>query len=214
MEKCKRKTRIKETLETVLLILLLLLLLGSGVYLCSGIKPIPLVIFAGGGSVKNYIGCTKGVWIDSIKSVNIYKSVYINVPSEYGWTMLKEEIDRFKDDPKHRPFLYICLSADSIDRDSRNKIGLTEEKSKDAHIYGYHVGDDPLMVYVADATNGDTISVNTLKEKIKPFYYNKQKDTVYNKQKDTVPSKNSLQRLVKVVHLEDMKIYLVLVLIP
>ena len=196
MEKCKRKARIKETLEIVLLIFLLLLLFGSGVLLCLLLKPIPLAIAAGGGSVKNYIDSTykdssnNSVRIESMQSNGFPKSVYINVPSEYGWTLLKEEIDRFKDDPKHRPFLYICLSADSIDRDSRNKIGLTEEKSDQAHIYGYHVGDDPLMVYIADAANGETtISVDTLKEKIKPFYYNKQRDTVYIKQKDTVPSK-------------------------
>ena len=170
---CKRKKRRKENFVISIFLGLLLLLMGSGVYLLSKLEPIPLVIFAGGGSVKNYIGCTKGVWIDSIKSDEIPKSVYINVPSEYGWTLLKEEIYRFKGDSKPHPFLYICLSADSITRDSINKLGLKEMVKKDscnARIYGCHIGDDPLMVYVADAANGDkTISVDALKEKIKPF---------------------------------------------
>ena len=156
----------------------MLLLGGFGVYFYLKLEPIPLVIFAGGGSVKNYIDSTKHVRIDSISSDVIPKSVYINVPSEYGWTLLKEEINRFKGDFKPHPFLYICLSADSIDRDSRNKIWLTGEDRKDscdARIYGCYFGDDPLMVY-ADTGRDDTISVESLRRKIEPFLSKDEKE--------------------------------------
>lgn len=152
--------------EKVFLWLGLILLLCSGFYFCMFMEPVPLVIFAGGGSVKNYINNEYKIKLDSAESVGIPKSIYINLPSEYGWALLKEEIDRFKMKPAHRPFLYICLSADSITEDDTKKIGFSDDHINHARIYGYHIGDDELMVYDNSTCIRDTISVSSLKKEI------------------------------------------------
>lgn len=156
-----------------------ILLLCSGFCFCMVMEPVPLVIFAGGGSVRNYLDSVDSVKIDSLSDYGMPKSVYINMPSEYVWALLKEEIVRFKDNPGNRPFLYICLSAGTINKDSIEKIGLKNEDEHYAHIYGFHIGDDELMVYLKDTNQkGDTISYRTLKGKVNSFSKknNSQKD--------------------------------------
>ena len=119
-------------------------------------KTEPLVIFAGGGSVKKYL-------LESSYKLDVEKygsnSLYINIPSEDGWTLLKEEIVRFKNDISKHPFLFICLSAASMD----NSIEYNREK---AYIYGYQLGKDTLAVYFNNMKEdeGDTISIEKLKD--------------------------------------------------
>ena len=75
-----------------LLPLLLVALLLLGYFALNAVEREPLVIFAGGGSVKNFIEEKKDVKIDKETFPN---SVYINLPSGYVPTLLKEEIERF-----------------------------------------------------------------------------------------------------------------------
>ena len=137
--------------KKVFLWLGLVLLVGIGLWLYISLEPVKLVIFAGGGSVKNYIDSTWHINLNEPKSCKIPKSVYINVPSEYGWTLLKEEIERFGNNSNPRDFLYVCLSAGPIVEDSLYKIGFKDEYKRYARICEYHIGDDPLMVYCGEA---------------------------------------------------------------
>lgn len=178
MERLLRKIWIGGMIKKVLLLLVLVSLVGIGSCFYMSLEPVPLVIFAGGGSVKNFINSKYGVNLDSIESSGIPKSVYINVPSEYGWTLLKEEISRFRKESNPRDFLYICLSADSINIDSLRSMGLKDEDSIYARIYGYHIGDDSLKVYFVKSNHKErTIPIGALKKKISPFYKHSEQAT-------------------------------------
>lgn len=102
-----------------------------------------LLIFAGGGSVKNYIEQTRGVDI-----LDYPHSIYANLASGSAWALLTEDATRFQEDRgrSQEQFSSICLSADDIDST------FTNEKNKgiyeNARIVRYKLGNDPLVVYV------------------------------------------------------------------
>lgn len=145
------------------------------------IKPEPLVIFAGSGSVKNYLNRDKKINLENLDSdsLNIPQSVYINMPSEYTWTLLQEEVERFKGkkDPDDHSFLYICLSAEKIcekDGEIWKKID-----PNDAKVYGVYIGEDPLCVYMKDILEDkNTITIQKLSDTIKSVKKGKS-DVVY-----------------------------------
>ena len=151
-----------------LLPLLLVALLLLGYFALNAVEREPLVIFAGGGSVKNYIDSVKNVKIDKETFPN---SVYINLPSGYVPTLLKEEIERFKKEIyDNHSFLYICLSAEKIDS--------IENKNANARVFEDSIGVDSLVVYfymtANDIKNNGAISVSELDSIL-----NLNKDTVY-----------------------------------
>lgn len=137
----------------------------------------PLVIFAGGGSVKNFLLKEKDIDLENRDNLPIYKSVYINMPSEYSWTLLKEEVERFKDKgPDGHSFLYICLSAEKICEDS----GRWEKPNpNDAQVYGVYIGEDSLCVYEKDILNDEKKETIAIQELIHTIDTVKKKDDVY-----------------------------------
>ena len=108
------------------------------------VTPVQLV-FAGGGSVKNFIEEEKGIDI-----VEYPHSVYLNMPSGNAWSLLAEEISREQESggETKNPFSTICFSADDIDSTSVFN-GRTETFLEKHKIFKYYLGEDPLVVYVS-----------------------------------------------------------------
>ena len=105
-----------------------------------------LVVFAGGGSVASFIQETTKNHIDISKYPN---SIYMNLASGSSWALLSEEANRYMEDKeagnKHT-FVSICLSADKIDSTFINE--KTKHIFTKARIVEYHLGNDPLTLYV------------------------------------------------------------------
>ncbi|MBQ9187287.1 MAG: hypothetical protein IJ144_05630 [Prevotella sp.] len=127
---------------------LILLMSIAIVALCIGLcwnlsKSSDLLIFAGGGSVKNYIESTKGIDIAEYPH-----SVYANLASGSAWALLTEEANRYQEDggKGQEHFSSICLSADNIDSTFINE--KTKGVFANARIIRYNLGSDPLVVYV------------------------------------------------------------------
>ena len=132
----------KSLMLALVLPLVLVVLLILGYYALNAVERGPLVIFAGGGSVKNFIEVEKKV---NINKETFPNSVYINLPSGYVPTFLKEEIIRFQNEEyNNHSFLYICLSAECL---SAEEIDNIENKSNNARVFGGSIGIDPLVVY-------------------------------------------------------------------
>lgn len=106
-------------------------------------RPVETLIFAGGGSVKNFIEKTQG--IDLIEYPN---SVYANLASGSAWSLLAEEANRYQEDGGRgqERFSSICLSADEIDSTFINE--KTRGMFANARIIQYNLGEDPLVIYV------------------------------------------------------------------
>ncbi len=108
--------------------------------------PKKLMIFAGGGSVANYIQETTGKHVE----VRTYpNSIYMNLASGSSWALLSEEANRYMDDNEagnEHAFVSICLSADKIDSTFINE--KTRHIFTKARIVEYHLGNDPLALYV------------------------------------------------------------------
>lgn len=148
------------TLSVVLFALLLFKVFSS---------PEPL-IFAGGGSVKNYLKAKRNLDVD-----NYPHSVYANLASGISWSLLAEEANRFQENGgrEKEHFSTICLSADDIDSTFINE--KTKGMFSNARIIRYHLGEDPLVVFVhnnilsqwgiPDATN--SLSVDSLRWMVK-----------------------------------------------
>lgn len=120
-----------------------IILVLSGLLCFSVFSSSDLLIFAGGGSVKNYVENQRKVDI-----VEYPHSVYANLASGSAWALLLEEANRYQEDggKGQEHFSSICLSAADIDSVFIN------EKTKgifaNARIIRYHLGQDPLVVYV------------------------------------------------------------------
>ena len=146
------------------------------------LKPEPLAILVGSGSVKNYISRNYGVDIERQDSLPKY--VYISIPTVNTWALLKEEMARFDHTKAQKReglsgmknwlkgqkassnrFLYISLSADSIDQTVFE--GCSVDNAK---ICGYCIGYDTLVVYVNQghplSSYGPVIDMDRLKDYI------------------------------------------------
>lgn len=176
-----KKTVLKLWRKYSSLLLILILFIVPSLYFYIQ-EPKPLVIFAGGGSVCNFINSIKHI---DIKNPSKFTNhVYINLPSEYVQKMLEEEIIRFADDERnnpgqpvfsyscnggdyeewkyesHHPFLYIGLSAKSL------KINYSSSYDI-AQVYEDFIGYDTLVAYTDDIilnkTKSDTITIDSLR---------------------------------------------------
>jgi len=126
--------------------LALLALCTCCLFLYNKLHQQPTVIFAGGGSVANFITANT---TDSVNVRSYPNSIYINLASGSAWALLAEEANRYMEEEessaKH-PFISICLSADKLDSTFIN------EKTKPIFTKGrvieYFLGRDPLAVYI------------------------------------------------------------------
>lgn len=153
-------------------------LLGIIVILCgllcyNALKKNVLLIFAGGGSVKNYIQERRDVDIQDYPH-----SVYSNLASGSAWSLLLEEANRYEEDKGKslERFTSICLSAGDIDSASFfNERALDIFPKERIKLIKYYLGNDSLAIYAhidllksrgvsLDATS---ISVDSLRSLIK-----------------------------------------------
>lgn len=157
-------------LKTLLIAMACLIVVLAGALCWSLFKSSELLIFAGGGSVKNYIEDKYG--IDIVEYPN---SVYANLASGSAWALLAEEASRYQEDGGRglEHFSSLCLSADDIDSTFINE--KTKAMFANARIIRYNMGEDSLVVYVhndilrnrnipKDATS---ISVDSLRSLLK-----------------------------------------------
>lgn len=123
-----------QRIKTILASILALVLIGYAIY--RHFNPEPMLVFAGGGSVVNYI--------DSVENFNLRNyphSVYINQASANAWILLVEDAYN-----KKKGYCPICLSADSLDDEYiRSKISDCKDQKRVIEI---KIGKDPLAVYV------------------------------------------------------------------
>lgn len=124
-----------------------------------------VLIFAGGGSVANYI---KNTTEDSVDVRDYPNSVYINLPSESAWTILSEEANRYMEDSKagDHGFVSICLSADVIDSTFINEKNRTFFNR--ARVVGFCIGYDPLNVLIKKGYKNDSLAVDRTDMTISP----------------------------------------------
>jgi len=128
------------------------------------------LIFAGGGSVKNFLEVEKNLDV-----VAYPHSIYVNMASGNAWSLLAEEANREQEygENLRKSFSTICLSADNIDSSSffNEKTKLLFKYYK---IFKYYLGEDPLVVYVSRnfigerwTTDNTTICVDSLRSLVK-----------------------------------------------
>lgn len=143
----KGLTRIISYLRSLTsLVLFLTLLIFGSIYLYQQVNKQPILIFAGGGSVANFI---KGNTAQDSIDINTYpNSVYINLASGSAWALLSEEASRYmeEDATGQHPFVSICLSADRIDSTFINE--KTRHMFKKGRVVEYFMGYDSLCVYI------------------------------------------------------------------
>lgn len=138
----------------------------AGILISQLLTSSDLLIFAGGGSVNNYIEKKLGVNIKEYPN-----SVYANLASGSAWSMLSEEANRYQEDggKGQEHFSSLCLSADDIDSSFINE--KTRGIFVNARIIRYSLGKEPLVVYVHNKIAADrnipnintTISVDSLR---------------------------------------------------
>lgn len=130
-------------------VLVFLLLSGVGIWLLNlNSKPSqsqePLLVFAGGGSVRNYL-CE----VDSIDVRDQQNSIYVAIASGSAWRVLAEEYQLKKDNLK--TFTTICLSAGEMSEKFYNEYMATLDSTIIAEVY---LGDDNLVAYVSNGILG------------------------------------------------------------
>lgn len=124
----------------------LVLMLGIGLLYLYQQNKKPFVIFAGGGSVVNFI---KDITNDSIDIRKSPDYIYLNLGSGTAWSLLAEEANRYiNKEGGENEIISICLSADKIDSTFFNE--KTEDLFEKAQIVGYYLGEDPLVVYISN----------------------------------------------------------------
>lgn len=153
-------------MKTALCSLIAIIVLLAAFLAFKTFSPSEPLIFAGGGSVKNYIEQRRDI------DIAVYSnSIYINLPSGSAWHLMPEEANRYKEYGSNSKgtFTSICLSADEIDStfiDENNK-----SIFDDARIIQYKLGYDSLVVYLSRKIAAEsgiepyaaTIDINTLK---------------------------------------------------
>lgn len=112
------------------------------------------ILFAGGGSVANYLR-TYSLDSTDILDVNLYADgIYANMPSGNAWTLLSEEVNRFKQYGHHIDalrFVTLCLSASRADSVNLLRDYQSNSLMKEASIIECKIGNDPLVVYIDTA---------------------------------------------------------------
>ena len=145
----------------------------------------PLLVFAGGGSVKNYLmQSPKFIDKETGKGIEVgidSNTICIPMASGSAWRVLAEEYHLIDDDSLKK-FTTICLSADEMSEEF-----YTEYISnlKDAIVIKLHLGEDPLVAYISKTVleNWDIdtnfILLDTLASKLQRIIEGKEKTYVY-----------------------------------
>ncbi len=124
------------------------------------------IIFAGGGTVQQYLQKTANEYRDSI-DINDYPfSKYVHMPSSIAWHLLFDDVN----DGDHSYYCPIILSAGEIDTTGDNIKNFTKENSR--RIAAYLLDTVPLIVQFYNKGNNNTktdtmkITLNELKDSL------------------------------------------------
>lgn len=141
--------RMKQTVRSAAIYGLLFTLLCLGcLFLYNKLYQQPTIIFAGGGSVANFISA---ITKDTVNVRTYPNSIYINLASGNAWSLLAEEANKYteKEEEKvtgNNPFISICLSADKLDSTFINE--KTRPIFTKGRVVEYFLGRDSLAVYI------------------------------------------------------------------
>lgn len=131
----------------------------------------PLLVFAGGGSVKNYL-----LELDP-KILEIENSINIAMASGSAWRVLPEEYHK---SGRFNEFNTICLSAKKIEA-SGNFYKEYISYLKNAIVAEVYLGEDPLVAYISDSLmkywgwkyeDSDSILLDTLAQRLQKIVEN------------------------------------------
>jgi len=131
---------------------------------CNEQDTTPLLVFAGGGSVRNYL-----LELDST-ILDINNSINIAMASGSAWRVLSEE---YHNSGRFNEFNTICLSATKIDT-SGNFYKEYISYLDNVIVVEVYLGEDPLVAYVSDSLmkywgwnkNKDYILLDTLAQRL------------------------------------------------
>lgn len=146
----------------------------------------PMLVFAGGGSVRNYL-----LGIDS-SLLDVRNSINIAMASGSAWRVLPEEYHcRFPNEEsgKSNKFTTICLSARKIETTGNFYMEYIPYLEK-AIVVEVFLGDDPLVAYVSNdirdkwkMKHTDSILLDTLAHKLQWIIKNKENVSIYTTNK-------------------------------
>lgn len=107
----------------------------------------PLVLFAGGGSVANYIKQEYSLDTNDPVDVSNYpNAIYANMPSGNARILLSEDYNRYMNEKL--TFRTICLSASRASENEFHQSCDSIEFFNKVSIVECYIGEDPLVVYV------------------------------------------------------------------
>lgn len=104
----------------------------------------PVLLFAGGGSVRGYI-------LSSVDSTALDDGVYMPMASTTAWPLVAEELSvgsyEDYDEQNPRPYYLILLTAEKVDADSMmKKETQTEFKRRIGYLIEVKIGESPLQL--------------------------------------------------------------------
>ena len=137
-----------------ILSLLLLAALLTITYLMHQ-KNLPQLIFSGGGSAKNFIESTHDIDLE-----NYPNSLYIHLPSESAWALIKDEAITTEDN-----YYPICLSASPATAKDFLQSAHDDVKKLNTAVIALQLGTDPMIVWV-DSTTAKQFDSKDLKDGI------------------------------------------------
>jgi len=211
----------KRSYDKIIMIVVIILLFGFLIWqLVSNKKTYketvseePLLVFAGGGSVRNYLMELDPKILDIKNSINIAMasgSAWRVLPEEYHCHYSKQESD------SSNKFAAICLSAEKIET-SGNFYREYIPYLKNAIVAEVYLGDDPLVAYISKSAKDnlkikdvDSIILDTLAQNLQKIVESKKNILIYttNKTSGTLEQyKKSFQELKykKSFHSQDSK---------
>ncbi len=147
---------VAKNMNTLLLTIgtLLLALLGIiGYYLWQQHKNAePMLLFAGGGSVTNYLKM-KGVDVKTYPH-----SIYEQMPSSHAWILLSEEGNKSLKESASTKFIPVCLSASQATEQDFVFPCSKEDFMRSMVICQYYLAEDTPTVYLSDGIRDELLN--------------------------------------------------------
>lgn len=118
-------------------------------------KNLPQLIFSGGGSAKNFIEKTHDIDLE-----NYPNSLYIHLPSESAWALIKDEAITTEDN-----YYPICLSASPATAKDFLLSAHDDLERLNTAVIALQLGTDPMIVWM-DSTTAKSLNPKDLKNGI------------------------------------------------
>lgn len=195
LAKRKQENHLSEKPKKLILLSVTIMLLAS-VLICQLVQNTkPVLVFAGGGSVRKFL--QEEYKVDVRKQGN---SINIAMASGSAWRVLAEEYhnkNNYKKKDNSKKFITICLSAGRIPQEFYNEFissrlpdNTTARKWDDAIIAEVYLGEDNLVAYLSNSLKkrwnleeAKTIRLDTLAEKLQRIIEGKDNFAVFTTNK-------------------------------